>query len=56
MYKANSFRPKADIKSGAAGLFHCLRSATGQRPQIYYTHCTGLFNISTMTFFTFHHD
>lgn len=56
VYNANSFRPRADIKSGAAGLFHCLHSATGQRPQIYYAHCTELFNISTITFFTFHHD
>lgn len=52
----NSFRPKVDIKSGAVGLFHCVHAATGQLPKMYYKHCTGLFNLSTMTFSTFHHD
>lgn len=54
VYKGSSFRPKADIKSGTAGLFHCVHSATGQLSKLYCKHCTGLVSLSTMTFSTFH--
>lgn len=54
VYKGSSFRPKADIKSGAAGLFHCVHFATGHLSKLYCKHCTGLVGLSTMTFSTFH--